>query len=172
LRFLGYKSILIFIFSTILLISLTNVVVFKVLKVIADDNVLYFKLPVRNITLIYKHSYLLTEVREVYEVRNDQVCVKEVVWPIGGAGAPASVKDLEYLNGIVEVRGGNYVVTNAKYCLGGGFTLDTEFMIDWKLIIDGYEVRSSKEVELDIVEVSWVQYLLARLGVYMSLLYK
>ncbi len=161
---LGSKPTLFFIFFAVFLVSLANATVIKVLKVVVDDReVLFFEVPVSNITLTFKHSHLTTEVREVYEVRLDRICIREVVWPVGGAGTPASLEDLKHLNGVVEVRGGNYVVTDVKYCMERNFTVNTEFMMDWRLTVNGYEIKDGGEVELSVVEVTGIQYLLTKL---------
>jgi len=158
------KSILIYIFFLILLASILNSLSFKVLKVTIDDNyTLLFEATSINITLVLKHSYLLTEVREIYDIRNDQICVNEVMWPIGGAGAPASVNDLTHLRGAIKVEGGSYVVTNAEYCLGKSLVISTAFMIDWKIIINGYEVMGGKEVKFELNDVRVPQYLMTKL---------
>lgn len=158
------KSIIVFILITIILTSLITSTSFEILKISIDGrNELLFDTYV-NITLIYRHSYLLSEVREVYSIRDNQICVSEVKWPVGGAGTPASVKDLSHLNGSIKVVGGNYIVTNARFCVGRSLTINTAFMVDWKLIISGYELRDGRELKLELIDINYIKYLVIKLG--------
>ncbi|MCS7109057.1 MAG: hypothetical protein RMH77_02645 [Sulfolobales archaeon] len=154
-------------FFALFIISLafiSNMLVLEVLEVtIDDDQTIIFEVPVRNITLIYNHSYLMVEVREVYEVIDEHICVREIILPIGGAGAPASLKDLEHLDGSVELLDGSYRVTNVNYCLGKSLIISTRFMVDWKLFINGYKIEGGKSIMLNVRSISGSAYLIAKL---------
>lgn len=153
--------LLILISSTLFTLSYLRL---EVLKVIVDDNtILLLKATSVNITLVYIHSYLLTEVREVYDVRNGQICVMEVTWSVGGAGAPASLSDLAHLRGSIKVEDGKYIVTNAEFCLGRTFVVGTAFMNNWEVFINGYRITEGNEIRFELDEVSRLQYVIARI---------
>lgn len=160
------KTVILIFFLTLFFLAFTlNYLHFKILKVIIDNNdVLLLEAISVNITIVYTHSYLLSEVREVYDIRNGQICIAEVIWPVGGAGAPASLNDLAHLKGDIMVDNGRYIVINAGYCLGKSLAIGTAFMNDWEVFINGYRITEGKEIRFELGEINGFQYIMAKIG--------